>query len=260
MFPNNEYPTPYPDANAVLARLLQDVKAILCDYFIGLYLYGSLALGDFNPNRSDIDFLVVTTRKLPKKIIPLLERMHSNIQNSGLKWAGKLEGAYLTKNTILRYKPDSKKLHPEFEGKFYFSQHQSNDIINLHVIREHGVALAGPHPKKLIKPISPSRLKQATRDILVRWWAPMITNQERMLSGPGYPAYCVHTMCRILYTLEYGAIVSKPHAVKWALDKLDERWLSLIEQASKWEDGQPSLDINETQQLIGYTLMLAKSV
>jgi predicted nucleotidyltransferase len=36
------------------------MQAVLRDRFIGLYLGGSLALGDFDPQRSDIDFVAVT--------------------------------------------------------------------------------------------------------------------------------------------------------------------------------------------------------
>jgi predicted nucleotidyltransferase len=57
----NKFPTPYPDVNEVLLTLLDNVRAILGDYFTGMYLYGSLASGDFDPRRSDIDFLVVTS-------------------------------------------------------------------------------------------------------------------------------------------------------------------------------------------------------
>ncbi len=58
-------PTPYPDVNAVLRLLLEGAQPILGDHFIGLYLYGSLASGDFNPQTSDIDFVVVTDTIFP---------------------------------------------------------------------------------------------------------------------------------------------------------------------------------------------------
>ncbi len=45
-------PTPYPDVNAVLHRLLAEVQAVLGERFVGLYLYGSLAGGDFDPDTS----------------------------------------------------------------------------------------------------------------------------------------------------------------------------------------------------------------
>ena len=40
--------TPFPQANSLLAVLLQQVPPILGDNFAGMYLFGSLALGDFD--------------------------------------------------------------------------------------------------------------------------------------------------------------------------------------------------------------------
>ena len=59
------YPTPYSDVNAILVRLLHEVQTILGERFLGMYLYGSLAAGDFDPQHSNINFLVVTTAELP---------------------------------------------------------------------------------------------------------------------------------------------------------------------------------------------------
>jgi len=59
------HPTPYPDVNIVLHVLLKNVQTVLGNHFIGMYVYGSLASGDFDPQRSDIDFLVVTADRLP---------------------------------------------------------------------------------------------------------------------------------------------------------------------------------------------------
>ena len=42
------HPTLYPEVNVVLSLLLSQVQTTLGDRFIGLYLGGSLALGDFD--------------------------------------------------------------------------------------------------------------------------------------------------------------------------------------------------------------------
>src|SRR4030042_6962221 len=121
MPPSSLSPTPYPDINAVLKMLLTGAQAVLDNYFIGLYLHGSLATGDFDPGRSDIDFLVVTTRELPLKLIADLEAMHNRILNSGLKRAKKLDGSYISKKALWRYSPDDAPRPYVDEGKFFVS-------------------------------------------------------------------------------------------------------------------------------------------
>jgi len=86
-------PTPYLAANAVLRLLLQEVRAVLGPEFVGMYCYGSLSLGDFEPGSSDIDFLVVTANDLPDEMVAALGAMHGRIAVSGLQWADKLEGS-----------------------------------------------------------------------------------------------------------------------------------------------------------------------
>ena len=82
---NNMFPTPYDDINLFLQILLDNVRAVLGNYFIGMYLYGSLATGEFDANRSDIDFLVGTSEKLPKNMISDLKTMHTRLYESGLE-------------------------------------------------------------------------------------------------------------------------------------------------------------------------------
>ena len=76
------YPTPYPDVNKILNLLLTSVQEILGNQLVGMYLYGSLSSGDFNPETSDIDFLVVTTSTLSDKAIAELRSMHQRIWKS----------------------------------------------------------------------------------------------------------------------------------------------------------------------------------
>jgi len=79
------HPKSYPDVNTVLYVLLKNVQTVLGNHFIGMYVYGSLASGDFDPQRSDIDFLVVTADRLPDEMIAELKAMHARITTSSLK-------------------------------------------------------------------------------------------------------------------------------------------------------------------------------
>jgi hypothetical protein len=251
-------PTPYPDVNAVLDGLLSDVQTVLGDHFSGMYLYGSLASGDFDPHRSDIDFLVVTTGELPDEIIPALEAMHMRILSSGLKWASKLEGSYLPQHALRRYNPDDPPRPAINEGRFYLDCHRSDWVIQRHIIREHGLTLAGPSPRDLIDPVQPDDLRQAVRGILVEWWSPILHDPAR-LSTSEYQAFGVLTMCRALHTLQHGIIASKPAAARWAQAALGEPWAALIEYALAWQRDMPwDAHLDQTLDFVRYTLDRAR--
>jgi len=247
-------PTPYPEVNAVLHGLLSGVQTILGNHFTGMYLHGSLASGDFDPQRSDIDFVVVTAGELPGEMLPALAAMHARLAASGLKWAKRLEGTYIPQQALRRYDPAHAQ-HPSIGVDWSFGvDHQGSDgVIQRHILREQGVVVAGPAPQTLIDPVRPNDLRRAVLATLHEWWSQQLENPVR-LDSREYQAYAVLTMCRALYTLQYGTIVSKPVAAQWAQEALGERWARLIERALAWRHDDELEDMPETLDLIRYTL------
>lgn len=226
------HPTPYPDVNEVLHLLLSNAKEILGDQFVGMYLYGSLSSGDFNRKSSDIDFLVVTADSLAEEKVAALETMHHQLWSHGMKWAAKLEGAYVPKDLIRCHDPNGVLCPSINEGQFYVARLGSDWIIQRHIIREGGVVVAGPDPKTLIDPVSPDDIRGSVLGILKEWWFPMLDDPSWLANhGSEYHAYAILTMCRALHALEHGTIVSKPAAARWAQAKLGERWERIIERS-----------------------------
>ncbi len=250
------WPTLYPDINEVLNLLLAEVRNVLDDQFVGMYLYGSLSSGDFDPASSDIDFLVVTTDMLPEQTIANLEAMQQRIWKTGLKWADKLEGSYLPKAHLRRYEKSDVAYPTVNEHKFYVAPHGSDWIIQRHIIREGGVVLAGPDPKSLIDPVEPDEIRRAVRGILQEWWFPMLEDPSWLKNHGGeYHAFAILTMCRSLCALERGTVISKPVAAKWAQQELDGKWPRVIEQALAVRKGEEDFDLSdEALELIRYTM------
>ncbi len=246
-------PTSYPEVNTVLQRLLAATQTTLGEQFVALYLYGSLASGDFDPERSDLDFAVVTEANLPTATVAALEDLHTRLWASGLKWAAKLEGAYVPRATLRRHAPTAAPCPTLNEGQFYLAQLGSDWVIQRHILREHGVMVAGPPPDTLIDPVSPDDLRGAVRGILQEWWAPTLTQPARLQTSE-YQAYAVLTMCRALHALQSGAIVSKPVAARWVQAAVSETRAALIEWALAWTPSDHSDHLAPTLDFVRYTL------
>ena len=139
------HPTPYAPINATLTALLSGQQQVLGNIFVGLYLGGSLAAGDFSPLRSDIDFLTVTSEPVPEKSLPALEAMHVRLAQECGDWPMRMEGPYISLRALRRYDPTD-AIHPKLgtSGHFHLCGHASDWIIQLHVFREAGIVLAGP--------------------------------------------------------------------------------------------------------------------
>jgi predicted nucleotidyltransferase len=256
--------TSYPDVNEILNILLSYVQEILGDQFIGMYLFGSLANGDFDQH-SDIDALVVTDAEISEDRFSALEEMHRQINKIDSPWAIQLEVSYIPQNALRRFDPDN-ILHPHMDRgnneTLHRMSHANDWIIQRHILRERGIVITGPSLKTLIDPVSPNDLRQAVADVLPLWANPILDDPSQ-INKRGYQSYFVLSLCRMLYTLKYGEIVSKPFAAKWAKENWSH-WKALIERAwvgrqNPGLEAQPK-DIHGTLELIRYTLEYSKEI
>ena len=253
-------PTPYPDVNEVLRGFLEGARRILGQDFVGMYLYGSLAAGDFSPERSDIDFVVVTEEEVTPEQLALLKEMHDRFVASDSPWAMEIDGSYIPRAALRRYEKERAR-HPHIErgvGKLRVEQFHADWVIQRHILRECGVVLAGPPAHTLIDPVTPEEIRSAVRSQAVYGWGPVGEAADpAALRQRGGQVYAVLTMCRLLHTLETGEVASKQVAARWALQSLqalDARWRPLIERALAWKktDSQEPIpgDAEETAALI----------
>ena len=251
-------PTSFPEVNAILGLVLANTQAVLGEQFTGMYLFGSLTSGDFNLHSSDIDYVVVTAGELPGELISKLEAMHAEIAASGLAWAQKLEGFYFSPSILRRFEPGQNYPSIGADWDFRMGGQGTEGVIQRFNLREQGIVLAGPPLKDLIDPVTSDQIRQATYDLLIEWWVPMLTDATRLASSE-YQAYAVLTMCRMLYTLQTSEIVSKPAAARWAMDHLGPRWADLIQTALAWQRGMEMDDLAAVQELIRYTFKSSQS-
>jgi len=121
-------PTSHPDVNEILHLLLINVKEILRDQFVGMYLFGSLANGGIDKD-SDIDILFVTREEVTEEMFSKLDEMHKKISDTDSPWATQLEVSYIPKNALSRYDPANNH-HPHLDRgmgeTLHIMQHDSD--------------------------------------------------------------------------------------------------------------------------------------
>jgi hypothetical protein len=252
-------PTSLPEVNDIVLDLLKDVQQILGFHFVGMYLEGSLANGDFDED-SDIDFVVVTDEDISESIFAALYTMHERLNLLDTYWSTNLEGSYISQHAIRRYDPNHVN-HPNIERGFgeRLKRVPHDETWNIHryVLRERGIVILGPDPKTLIDAVLPNDLRQAMLPAL-HGWATNILNNPAEIIHQGYQSYTVLSLCRILYTLEFGEIVSKRKAARWMQETQDRKWSALIDQAWIGRHNPQLLastdHINQTLDLIRYAL------
>ena len=259
-------PTPYADLNIVLRDLVTRLRHVLGDDFIGAYLQGSFAVGDFDIY-SDVDFLILLNEDISGDQLPSLQALHARIFQLECPWAQHLEGSYVPKAALARL--------PLPARKFLYLDHGSTELVrsghddSLVVycsLREKGITLIGPEPRSLVAPVPADALRQEVFDTMRTWGEQLLRNPDE-LDNRFYQPFAVLSYCRMLHTLESGTVESKRAGAMWAKGALDSRWHQLIQRAWDARPGDPSLkgrqkadssDLRSTREFLEYAVELSR--
>jgi predicted nucleotidyltransferase len=225
---------PYPELRTVLCKLVDGVKGALKGNFLGAYLVGSLATGDFDLD-SDIDFLIVINNELSDTELWLLQAVHCEIHGLDCYPARHLEGSYITRAVLNR--AELVGIQPLWfidngSVRLERSVHDNRWHVRW-ILRERAITLTGPDPSRLIPPVSRESLLRETRASIAKLktlFAGEVDKPLAWFNSRFGQSFAVLTCCRMLCTLESGTVQSKFAAVQWAAGSLPD-WLPLIRNA-----------------------------
>ncbi len=263
----NTNPTSDSELNMLLSDLLTSSKSILNENFIGMYLTGSLAVGDFD-NESDVDFVIMIRSKTSDEQLLELQKLHVRLHHTDTKWATCLEGYYIVQAELQHYDADAAwHLYLDNGSKDLeaVTDNHKDWVFERFVLQEYALILDGPDPKSLFDAI-PAQVLQKNVFTEMHRWSNEVLDNPASLNNRWFQSFMVLSLCRMLYTLQFGAIVSKAVATEWAKESLDSKWTRLIERA--WEERpNPPMkarmqaeqeDVEATPGFIEYVLEFSK--
>jgi predicted nucleotidyltransferase len=244
---------PYPHIALLLQELLEEIQNVLGQKLIGVYLYGSLVTGDFDPHISDIDLLAVITSRLTEEEFARLERMHLDFIAAHLRWENRLEIAYLTQDALQTFRTQTSEIAVISPGEPFHRKEAGKDwTINWYFVRKQGLTLFGPPPESIIPPIPTEQFLAAVKAQAIEWGDWVIHTKDPRK----YQSYAILTICRALYACVHGEQVSKKQAAAWALEELPD-WSALIQKALVWRAGPRvggEATYPETEQFVQYVI------
>lgn len=207
--------TPYSDLNSVLQELVDCIQSILAEVFTGAYLQGSFAIGDFD-QYSDVDFIIATENELSIDQVQALQVMHDRVFTLDSPWAQHLEGSYFPKGILKDYTQRSNILwYLDNGSRSLIQSNHCNTIVVRWTLREHGIALAGPHPSSLVDPIPVNALREDILETINDWGKKILSNPEPY-NNRFYQSFIILSYCRMLHNLQAGAVSSKRTSAEWA--------------------------------------------
>jgi hypothetical protein len=222
--------TPLPAvAKAVMQELVRGLLPILGARLIGVYVGGSVAMGDFAEATSDLDFLVVTDGFLSMEDEIAIRQLHAELLGRH-GFAARLEGDYAPLETLI---PEGTTVPVPGCERGVFLARVGEVMLsaeNIYNVREHGIPLWGPPPHQILPAVSAEQVRNAIR---------------RMLrEGPGAPetaeeaAAELLNLTRSLLSLQEGRPVTKSQGASWALQHLPPTFRPLIELALAVRSGR----------------------
>ncbi len=231
-----------PEVAYLLGVLTPGIREALGANLVGVYLRGSLAMGDFDPATSDVDFFTITERRVSADEFAALAGLHETLGRLPNPYGDQLEGAYVERSAAWRYEPGRRFPTIGRTESLEWSEHGANWVLERWAVREYGITLLGPAPQALIAPVSRDDVRAAIRDRLRDWedFANRPDDPDWRLHR-GHKAYVIETMCRALCMLATGELQTKPQAVAWALTAAPDPWRELIERSRAWR-GDPAYD------------------
>jgi hypothetical protein len=223
-------PTPYPELNDVLRELVAGVRGALGETFVGAYLQGSFAVGDFDEH-SDADFVVAVRGELTDAQVAALQVVHARVYDLPAAWAQHLEGSYFPA-AVLR-DPDARGVplwYLDHGARSLVRSAHCNTLAVRCVLRERGVVLAGPPPATLVDPVPAAALRREMVATMLGWGREVLRDPEPWRNR-FYQGYLVLNYSRMLHDLMEGSPGSKRAGAAWAKATLGPEWAPLIDRA-----------------------------
>ena len=243
----------------MLVSIRQAIETVAGSSLVGLYLFGSLSVGDFEVDVSDIDLIAVLADSPSEQLATRLSRMHEDLAEASPEWDDRIEVIYISTQGLANCRTDNTTIAVISPGEPFHVVEAGRDwIFNWYPARENEVKLVGPPIDSVIPAILAAEYVEKARRSLVGF-----TNRIADDAPPGAQAYAILTMCRGLYEIRFGQLLSKREAASWARQQFPQ-WADLIHRALGWRqrqrhpDGQDgTATVSETRSFVAEMAELA---
>jgi hypothetical protein len=194
--------------------LLERFTASVADVMplVALWAHGSLALGDFQPGRSDLDLVALVAADISDAQREQLQRLHEALI-SDEELADKLHCSYVVRDQLA----DAGRCHPTWAMGELFDRPVSP--VSRRELRTGGLSLYGPEPAGLVPAITDQELNGYVRAQLRDYWYPKTAKPELWLRDIWVDLGML-TLARASVTLQDGRLISKREALE-VLAELD---------------------------------------
>ena len=215
----------------IIDAFVSTAKEIIGEQLTGIYLHGSLAMGCFNPAKSDIDIIIIIKDNISdEQKMKFMERM---VDLNGQAPAKGLEMSIVLRKYCNPFVyPTPFELHFSPAHLKWFSDAPQDYVQNMKgddkdlaahftIIRQYGITLYGEEIENVFGEVP-------RKDYIDSIWEDVQEAREEILEEP---MYITLNLCRVLAFCRDGLCLSKQEGARWAMEHLPAEYTALISSA-----------------------------
>ena len=225
-------------AAGAIDRYLDAADKAVPGLIVGLHVAGSLALGDYRPERSDIDVVAVVACEPDGAQRSLLAEVHRVV-------ATRVDGPYLTAAAMGKDPSDVGPVAFHVDGRFEHGPCHEVSPVTWTILAEHAITVRGDAPSALGVRADREAVQAFGAANLAGYWAGWARAIAAVLEGAADDdtmetqmlEWGVLGAARVHCAATTGAVVSKLDAGSYALRTFGTEWHHVIELATSSRRG-----------------------
>ena len=231
---------------SLMDNITNKFTAILGDNLVGIYLHGSVAFDCFNPQSSDIDFIVVTNEYLnftqKKEIISYILYINDFASSKGLEMSFVLEKDCKSFIYPTPYQLHFSSYHKPFymddiDGHINKLQGTDKDLAaHFTVINNVGITWYGKNKERVFSPVPKEYYLDSIKfDI--------DSAKEDIFDNP---VYITLNLCRVYAYMQNNLVISKKDGGLWGMENIPEYSDTIKKAYIKYTDNK-DVSFNESE-------------
>ncbi|MCU4768371.1 DUF4111 domain-containing protein [Bacillus toyonensis] len=227
--------------NGIKQALPAEVKQLMEQYIVGLkeifldgkivgvYVYGSIALGAFHIETSDVDFVAVLNDSVNEAEKQQIVELHKKMSESTL--GKRMDGMYIPLADLGKYNHEINEYVYCADGKANIG-HWDINAVTWWTLKNQGITVIGKEVEDLPLQIKWDDVVNTMQYNVEQYWSEK-AKQPYLFFIEEWVESAVVTMGRILYTLDHKTIVSKDSGLQYLLERSAKEWEPLLKEVER---------------------------
>lgn len=218
------------EVKQLMEQYIAGLKEIFLDgKIVGVYVYGSIALGAFHIETSDVDFVAVLNDSVNEAEKQQIVELHKKMSESTL--GKRMDGMYIPLADLGKYNHEINEYVYCADGKANIG-HWDINAVTWWTLKNQGITVIGKEVEDLPLQIKWDDVVNTMQYNVEQYWSEK-AKQPYLFFIEEWVESAVVTMGRILYTLDHKTIVSKDRGLQYLLERSAKEWEPLLKEVER---------------------------